>query len=89
MSNRPQDPRAANQTADSMLVVIPIFAMLLCVFPVGPIGPPIGFILAIAGLLIGYRRSPSKARSNLLVCSVMALIGTGLFLGIQIVDWIR
>ena len=86
MSNRTQDPRAAGQATDSMLVVIPIFAMLLCVFPVGPIGPPIGFILAIAGLLIGYRRSSSRARTNLLACSVMALIGTGLFVGIQIVD---
>ena len=44
VSNRTQDPRAAGQATDSMLVVIPIFAMLLCVFPVGPIGPPIGFI---------------------------------------------
>ena len=72
-----------------MLVVIPIFAMLLCIFPVGPIGPPLGLLLAAVGLMMGLRRAPSKNRSNLIVCSVFALIGTGVFTVVQLVEWIR
>ena len=79
----------ARRTSDRMLLVIPIFAMLLCIFPVGPIGPPVGLILAVSGLLIARGRPPSRERTNLLVCSIMALIGTGFFTGALLIDWLR
>lgn len=86
---RPMGTDNQARTSDGILVVIPIFAMLLCLVPVGPIGPPVGFLLAIGGLLLGRNRPPSKNRTNLIVCSIFALIGTGLFFALQVVDWIR
>lgn len=89
MNRSRQDIDVPRRTSDGMLVVIPIFAMLLCIVPVGPVGAPAGLLLAVIGLLLARGRSPSKNRTNLIACSVMALIGTGVFTVAQIVDWLR
>lgn len=51
--------------------------------------PPIGLVLAVIGLVLALSRAPSRNRTNLLICSVMALVGTGVFTVAQIVDWLR
>lgn len=89
MDRGPRNPSDTGRTSDGLLVVVPMFALLLCIVPVGPIGPPVGLVLAVAGLLLARGRTPSKNRTNLIVCSVMALIGTGVFTVIQVVDWLR
>jgi len=89
MDRSPRDASADGRTSDGMLVAIPIFAMLLVIFPIGPIGAPAGMLLAVFGLLLARGRTPSKNRTNLIACSVMALIGTSVFTVTQIVDWFR
>ncbi len=89
MDRSPRDASAAGRTSDGMLVAIPIFAMLLVIFPTGPIGAPAGMLLAVIGLLIAYGRPPSRNRTSLMICSVIALIGTGVFTIAQVVDWLR
>ncbi len=88
MDRTPREP-AAGRASDGMLVAIPICAMLLCIVSVGAIGPPIGLVLAVIGLVLALSRAPSRNRTNLLICSVMALVGTGVFTVAQIVDWLR
>ncbi len=88
MDRTPREP-AAGRTSDGMLVAIPICAMLLCIVPVGAIGPPIGLLLAVIGLLLAFSRAPSRNRTNLMVCSMMALVGTGVFTVAQFVGWLR
>ncbi len=85
MDRTPREP-AAGHTSDGMLVAIPICAMLV---PVGAIGPPIGLLLAVIGLLLAFSRAPSRNRTNLMVCSMMALVGTGVFTVAQFVGWLR
>jgi hypothetical protein len=89
MDRSPRDASADGRTSDGMLVAIPIFAMLLVIFPIGPIGAPAGMLLAVISLLLARGRTPSKNRTNLIACSVMALIGTIVFTVAQIVDWLR
>ncbi len=89
MSRSRQDTDIPRRTSDGMLVVIPIFALLLCILPVGPIGAPAGLLLAVIGLILARGRTPSKNRTNLITCSVMALIGTGVFTVAQIFDRLR
>ena len=89
MSRSTPNPDGAGRTSDGLLVVIPMFALLLCIVPVGAIGPPAGLALAVIGLLLARGRTPSKNRANLIVCSVMALIGCGVFVVVQVVDWLR
>lgn len=89
MDRSPRDASADGRTSDGMLVAIPIFAMLLVIFPIGPIGAPAGLLLAVISVLLARGRTPSKNRTNLIACSVIALIGTGVFTVVQIVDWLR
>ncbi len=83
------NPSDTGRTSDGMLVGVPIFAMLLVIFPAGPVGAPAGLLLSVIGLLLAYGRAPSKNRTNLIACSIMALIGTGIFTIVQVVDWLR
>lgn len=76
------------RTPDGFLVAIPIFALLLLVV-LGPAWAPAGLLLAVIGLLIAYGRPPSKHRTNLLVCSIFAVIGGGVFTVSLVVDWLR
>ncbi len=89
MDRGSRNPSNTGRTSDGMLVVIPMFALMLCIVPVGPIGPPAGLVLAVIGLLLARGRTASRNRTNLIVCSVMALSGTGVFTVVQIVDWLR
>lgn len=89
MHRSTRETNAAGRSSDGMLVAIPIFALLILIVPVGPIGAPVGLVLAVTGLLIARTRSPSKHRANLIACSVMALIGAGVFTVIGVLDWLR
>lgn len=88
MDRSPRDSRLARRTPEDMLVAIPIFALLLIIV-VGPAWAPAGLLLAIIGLLIAHGRPRSKNRTNLLVCSIFALIGAGMFTVVLLVDWLR
>ena len=89
MSRSTPNPGGGGRTTDGLLVAIPMFALLLCIVPMGAIGPPAGLTLAVVGLLLARGRTPSKNRANLIACSVMALIGTGVFTVVQVVEWLR
>lgn len=89
MNRSTSNPGGAGRTTDGLLVAIPMFALLLCIVPVGAIGPPAGLALAVIGLLLARGRTPSKHRANLIVCSVMALTGCGVFTVVQVVAWLR
>ena len=89
MDRGSRNPSDTGGTSDGMLVVIPMFALMLCIVPVGPIGPPAGLVLAVIGLLLARGRTPSRNRTNLIACSIMALIGTGVFSAVQLVNWFR
>lgn len=89
MDRTPRDASATGRTSDGMLVGIPIFAMLLVIFPIGPIGALAGMLLAVISLLLAYGRAPSRNRTSLLICSVIAVIGTGSVTVALIVNWLR
>lgn len=88
MDRSPGDSNSMKRTSDGMLVAIPIFALLLLVV-LGPAWAPAGLLLAVIGLLIAYGGPPSKNRTNLLVCSIFAVIGGGVFTVAFLVDWLR
>jgi len=89
MGRTPRDASTAGRTSDGVLVGIPVFAMLLVIFPIGPIGAFAGMLLAIISLPIAYGRAPSRHRTSLMTCSVIALVGTGAVTVLQVVDWMR
>lgn len=89
MDRTPSNASTVRRTSDGMLVAIPIFAMLLVIFPAGAVGAPAGLLLATISLLIAYGRPPSRNRTSLMLCSILALIGTGFFTVVQVVDWLR
>lgn len=89
MDRGPRNPSDTGRTSDGMLVGIPIFAMLLVIFPIGPIGAIAGILLAAISLLLAHGRAPSRNRTSLMICSVIALIGTGAVTVALIVDWLR
>ena len=88
MDRSPRESNLTRRTSDSMLVAIPIFALLLLV-ALGPAWAPAGLLLATIGLLIANGRPPSKNRTNLLVCSIFAVVGGGVFTAALLVNWLR
>ncbi len=88
MSRSSTGSSPVGRTSDGMLVAIPIVAMVL-IIAVGTVWAPAGLLLAVIGLLIAYGRPPSRNRTNLLICSIMALIGTGFFAGALLIDWLQ
>ncbi len=89
MDRTSADAGAPKPTSDGMLIALPIVAVLMVLFPIGPIGAVPGLLLASLGLALASSREPSLNRTCLMICSIIAMIGTAAVTVALIVIWLN